>query len=182
MHVNTLCYRLYISKFTVSNVLLWLCFRAVTFRQFVANLLYNLQRMPSLSSLYRELSDLVIRYDDCLLTCSIPFTRRRRRLGQSSPGGAAAERWRSLAADTDNTDGGGRMSVDVGLCEALAVTLFGSKLRCHRQKMRHVFITHDVKNRAISSSRSQRWNRVSGSRVTGSAIFARSGRVTGQGV
>ena len=28
----------------------------------------------------------------------------------------------------------------------------------------------------------QRWNRVSGSRVTGSAILAGSGRVTGQGV
>jgi len=63
--------------FTVSNVL-WSYVRAVTFRQFVANLLYNLQRMPSLSALYRELSDVVIRYDDCILTCSIPFTRRRR--------------------------------------------------------------------------------------------------------
>jgi len=110
----------------------WLCFRAVTFRQFVANLLYNLQRIPSLSSLYHELSDVVIRYDDCLLTCSIPFTRRRRRPG------TATERWRSLANDKDSSDGRRTMGVDVRLCEALAVTLFGSTLRCHRQKPKHV--------------------------------------------
>ena len=116
----------------------WLRFRAVTFRQFVANLLYNLQRMPSLSSLYRELSDLVIRYDDCVLTCTIPFTRRRRRLGESSSDRTAAERWRSLAADIDTNHS--RMAVDVGLCEALAFTFFGSKLRCHRQRLRHVQI------------------------------------------
>ena len=116
----------------------WLRFRAVTFRQFVANLLYSLQRMPSLSSLYRELADVVIRYDDCVLTCSIPFARRRRRLGRSSPGGAAAERWRSLVADAGTNDERGRMGVDVGLCEALAFTFFGSKLRCNRQRFRHV--------------------------------------------
>ena len=117
----------------------WLRFRAVTFRQFVASLLYNLQRMPSLSQLYRELSDLVIRYDDCMLTCSIPFARRRRRrLGGNSPGGTGAERWRTLAADTETNDGRGGIGLDVGLCEALAVTLFGSKLRCHRQRFRHV--------------------------------------------
>ena len=112
----------------------------MTFRQFVANLLHNLQRMPTLSSLYRELTDLVVRYDDCLLTCSIPFARRRRRLGGGSPGGTADERWRSLAADADTADGRRQrgLDVDARLCEALAVTLFGSQLRCRRHKLRHV--------------------------------------------
>ena len=115
------------------------CFRAVTFRQFVASLLYSLQRTPALSSLYRELTDLVVRYDDCVLTCSIPFARRRRRT-LSPPGGAADdERWRSLAADAETTDRRrAGLDVDVRLCEALAVTLFGSKLRCRRHKLRHV--------------------------------------------
>jgi len=113
--------------------LFWLCIGAVTFRQFVANLLYNLQRMPSLSSLYRELSDVVIRYDDCVLTCSIPFTRRRRTL-------SAAERWPTSTTDVDAAvDRRSGMDVDVGLFEALAATLFGSKLRCHRHKHRHVW-------------------------------------------
>ena len=52
---------------------------AVTFRQFIANLLFNLQRMPTLNNLYDQLSTVISEYDDCVLTCSIPFARRRRR-------------------------------------------------------------------------------------------------------
>jgi len=56
------------------------CNAAVTFRQFVGNLLFTLHRMPTLNNLYDQLSKVVADYDDCVLTCSIPFARRRRRL------------------------------------------------------------------------------------------------------
>ena len=84
-------------------------------------------------------SRLAVRYDDCVLTCSIPFARRRRGRIDGDGVGTAAERWRSLAVDTDVTDEEMSTDVDDGLCKALAVTLFGSKLRCHRQKPRHAF-------------------------------------------
>ena len=57
---------------------------AVTFRQFIANLLRNMQRMPALAQLYRELSDVIARYDDCKRTCEIPFTKRQSTSGPSA--------------------------------------------------------------------------------------------------
>lgn len=35
--------------------------------------------MPTLNGLYDQLSTVIAEYDDCVLTCSIPFARRRRR-------------------------------------------------------------------------------------------------------
>ena len=53
-----------------------MCFSAVTFRQFVTNLLWSMQTKPRLASLFLELTNMIARYDDCMQTCDIPFTKR----------------------------------------------------------------------------------------------------------
>ena len=56
-------------------------FSAVTFRQFVANLLSTLSTMTELTHIRirQDLLDLTRRYDDCMRTCEIPFTKRSQR-------------------------------------------------------------------------------------------------------
>ena len=59
--------------------LLFIDFSAVTFRQFVANLLSTLSTMTDLTHIRQDLLDLTRRYDDCMRTCEIPFTKRSQR-------------------------------------------------------------------------------------------------------
>ncbi|KAI0227986.1 hypothetical protein LSAT2_021523, partial [Lamellibrachia satsuma] len=54
-------------------------FSAVTFRQFVANLLTTLSTMTELSHIRRDLLEMTRRYDDCMKACEIPFTKRDQR-------------------------------------------------------------------------------------------------------
>ena len=48
----------------------------MTFRGFIANLLTTMEGMPRLAPLRAEIMDLIHRYDDCIRTCEIPFTKR----------------------------------------------------------------------------------------------------------
>ena len=49
----------------------------VTFQQFIRNLLSNMDLMPRLKPLRSQLLTAIARYDDCMRTCEIPFTKRQ---------------------------------------------------------------------------------------------------------
>jgi len=63
----------------MKHICLLRVFVAVTFRQFVANLLTTLSTMTQLSHIRQDLLELTRRYDDCMRTCEIPFTKRDHR-------------------------------------------------------------------------------------------------------
>ncbi|KAK2156274.1 hypothetical protein LSH36_217g04071 [Paralvinella palmiformis] len=50
--------------------------RSVSFRQFLTSLLETMSRFKHLSRLYWDLKKLIHRYDDCLVTCGISFSKR----------------------------------------------------------------------------------------------------------
>jgi len=49
---------------------------SVSFRQFLTSLLETMSRFKHLSRLYWDLKKLIHRYDDCLVTCGISFSKR----------------------------------------------------------------------------------------------------------